>query len=455
MSMASTVSTNVSLTSALYQASGLASGLNTATIVDALIAADSGRLNALKRRQDDYQVQISTLGTMVSQLQALKTAASTLSTKGVVPIQPDSTYSDFTVTGSARTEGSYAIQVSQMAKEAKMLSKDFTSAQDPAVVDDGMLQFAIDGVNTVAIDTTGKGLADIAEAINNGITGLRASVISTGSAYYLSVARSSTGYSSTSENALTIVSQPNMSLGITQYALNAQLEIDGLPIQRTSNTITDAIGGVTLHLTAESNVRKNVNFTASSSGTEEALQTFVDAYNALATTLRGQLVTDPDQSYGDTLLDHTTVASIQGAVQSMLTKTVVASGSVRTLSDLGLEIQRDGTLELNTIRTLKAVETNPAAVNAIFSNSTQGIATAVSDLAKRHTSALTGTLVMRQKSLQSSIIEMDEQKVRIQSYLDAQRVRLTEQFINMERIISGFNAATSYLTQVANLKIES
>jgi flagellar hook-associated protein 2 len=453
--MASTVSSNASLTSAMYQASGLASGLNTATIVDALIAADSGRLNALKRRQDDYQVQISTLGTMVSQLQALKTAASSLSSKGVVSIQPDSTYTDFTVTGSAKAEGSYAVQVSQVAKEAKRLSKSFTSAQDPAAVDDGMLQFAIDGVNTVAIDTTGKGLADIAEAINNGITGLRASVISTGSAYYLSVARSSTGYTSSLETAFTVVSQPNMSLETSQDAQNAELRVDDLLIQRTTNTISDVIGGVTLHLTGESNVRKNVNFAANASGTEAALQTFVDAYNALATTLKGQLVTDPDQSYGDTLLDHTTVATIQSAIQSMLTKTVVASGSVRTLSDLGLEIQRDGTLEMNTIRTLKAVETNPAAVNAIFSNSTQGIATVASDLAKRHTSALTGTLVLRQKSLQSSILEMDEQKVRIQAYLDAERVRLTKQFTYMESIISGFNAATSYLTQVANLKIET
>src|ERR1700690_2216318 len=87
-----------SLTSALFQASGIASGLDTNTIVNSLIQADSGPLNDLKQRQSDYNVQISTLGTLVTQLQALQTAATGLSTSGVVAIQPTSTYSDFTVT---------------------------------------------------------------------------------------------------------------------------------------------------------------------------------------------------------------------------------------------------------------------------------------------------------------------------------------------------------------------
>ena len=79
----------------------------------------------------------------------------------------------------------------------------------------------------------------------------------------------------------------------------------------------------------------------------------------------------------------------------------------------------------------------------------------MSDLVKRQTSALSGTLVLQQKSLQTSISEMDDEKARIQDYLDAERVRLTEQFTNMESIISGYNSVTSYLTQVANLKIQT
>ena len=182
-----------SLTSALFQASGIASGLDTNSIVNGLITAESGPLNQLKQKQTDYNVQISTLGTLVTQLQALQTAASDLATNGVVAIQPTASYSDFTVTGSAKTEGSYAINVQQVAKEAKMRSKSFTSAQDASVVADGNLVLSIDGKNSVTIDTTGKTLADVAEAINQNISGLNASVISTSSGYYLNVARKDTG----------------------------------------------------------------------------------------------------------------------------------------------------------------------------------------------------------------------------------------------------------------------
>lgn len=451
----SATSAITSATSALFQTSGLASGLNTASIVDALISADSAPLTALQQKQSDYLVQVSTLGTLVSQLQALQTASNNLSTGGAVAIQPDSTYSDFTVSGSATSEGSYAIQVSGLAQAAKMRSTSFSSATDATIVPDGNLQFSIDGKSTAKIDTTGMTLSGVAQAINQGIPGLNASVISTGSGCYLSVARSSTGYATTTGAALTIVSDPGLGLAATQAAKNAQFSIDGLSVSRPSNTVTDVIPGVTLNLTGQSNVSNNVNFVANSSGTETALNNFVQAYNTLATTLRGQLDPDPTQSYGNTLLNHSTTSTIQNAMQAMLSQTVVATGSVRTLADLGLKLQQDGSLSLDTTTLNKAIAANPSAVNAIFSDATSGIAKTVTSMVNAQTDSKDGSLVLQQSSLQSSITEMTGEESDFQSYLDSERQRLTNEFTNMETLISGYNTATSYLTQIANLKIGS
>jgi len=443
-----------SSTSALFQVGGLASGLDTGAIVDALIAAQSGQLNALKRRQSDYQVQISTLGTMVTQLKALQTAAKDLSTNGVVSIRPTTTYDDFTVSGSARAEGNFTIQVSQLAKEAKLRSESFASAQDADIVPDGNLRFSIDGTLTATIDTTGKTLADIAEAINASISGLTASVISTDSGYYLNVARSSTGYATTAEAALVVVSDPGLDLASLQTAQNAQLSIDGLTVSRTSNTITNVISGVTLNLTGDSGVSHNVSFTADASETDTRLDAFVSAYNDLATTLSGQLAPDPSQSYGQTLVDHSVAFNIHRRMQQMLSKTVVATGSVRTLADLGLELQSDGTLFLNPLTMDDAVTENPGAANAIFSTASTGIAATIDDLVEAQTDTWDGTLVLQQKSLQSSILDMTDQEARIQIYLDAERVRLISQFTAMETLLSTYQKASNYLTQVANLKLE-
>jgi flagellar hook-associated protein 2 len=454
-STTSTASTAASLTAPLFQASGLASGLDTTSIVNELIQADSAPLNSLKQRQSDYQVQISTLGTLVTQLQAFNSAASSLSTNGVVSIQPTTTSSDFTVTGSASAEGSYDITVSKLAKEAKLRSASFTSAQDATVVPSGNLQFSVDGTSSVAIDTTGKTLADIAEAINQNVSQVNASVISTDTGYYLSVARKTTGYATTADAALTVVSDPGLHLAVQQTAQNAQISVDGLTVSRPTNNISDVIPGVTLNLTGNSNADNHVVFAANSSGTETGLNAFVSAYNTLAATLHSQLVTDPTVAYGDTLLDHSTTAEMQNSMQELLSQTVVGSGSVRTLADLGLELQQDGTLSLNVITLNNAISTNPSAANAIFSTATTGIAASVKALSDAQTNSATGSLIGQETSLQSSISDMTDRETEMQSNLDAERTRLTSQFTAMEQLVSGFTTAGSYLTQLANLKIGS
>jgi flagellar hook-associated protein 2 len=451
-SVSSSTSSSTSSSAPVYQASGtsLASGMDTTLIVDKQIEADSVPLNRLKQRQSDYEVQISTLGTMVTQLEALSTAADSLSTNGVVSIEPDASYSDFSVTGSAKAEGSYDITVSQLAKEAKMRSQSFTSAQDESVVPDGNLQFSIDGTNSAVIDTTGKTLADIAEAINQSVSQVNASVVSTDSGYYLNIARRSTGYSTTADAALSIVSDPGLGLTVQQTAQNAQVTIDGLSITRSSNSITDVISGVTLNLTANSGETNHVAFAANSSGTETSLNTFVTAYNDLAKTLNSQLVTDSSKSYGDTLVDHSTTASIQSDMQAMLSQTVLSSGSVRMLGDLGLELQKDGSLSLNTTTLNKAISANPGAVNSIFSTAKTGIAAEIKALSDAQTNSSTGALITEENSLQSSISDLTDRENDMQDDLDAERTRLTSQFTAMEKLISGYKTASSYLTQISN-----
>jgi len=457
-STASTTSTATSsLTSGLFQASGIASGLDTTTIVNSLIQAESGPLTQLRQRQADYNVQISTAGTLATQLKDLQTAAANLASNGVVAIQPTETYSDFTVTGSAKVESTYSISIQKVAKQAKMRSTSFTSAQDASLVPDGQLQFAIDGTKTAQIDTTGKTLADIAESINQDISELSASVISTSTGYYLNVSRNDTGYAKTTGSlaALTVQSDPGLGLTLQQSAQNAMLTIDGLSVERTSNTVSDVLDGVTLHLTGQSKVENEVTFAADSSGTEAALNTFVTAYNALAETVRGQLVTDPTQSYGDTLLGHSQMTTIQSAMQRMLSQVVVPTGSVRILADLGLELQQDGSLSLNSFALETAISKNPGAVNAIFSTAKTGISSVVKTLVDTQTSPLTGALTTQQKSLKSQISDLDDRATQMQSNLDAERQRLVAQFTAMEQLIAGFTSAGNYLTQVANSKTSS
>lgn len=273
----------------------------------------------------------------------------------------------------------------------------------------------------------------------------------------MNIARNDTGYDKATgaAAALKVESDPGLGLTLRQSAENAMLTIDGLPVERTSNTISDVLEGVTLHLIGQSNVENEVTFAANSSGTEAALNTFVTAYNTLAETIHSQLVTDPTQSYGDTLLGHSQMTTIQSAMQRMLSQVVVPTGSVRILADLGLELQRDGSLSLNAFALEKAISTNPGAVNAVFSSAKTGIASVVKTLVDSQTSPLSGTLTTQQRSLKSQISDLDDRATQMQDHLDAERKRLVSQFTAMEQLIAGFTSAGTYLTQVANLKIST
>jgi flagellar hook-associated protein 2 len=139
-------------------------------------------------------------------------------------------------------------------------------------------------------------------------------------------------------------------------------------------------------------------------------------------------------------------------MQSMLSTLVVPTGKVRTLADLGMEMQRDGTLSLNSTTLDDAVASNPGAVNAIFNTAKTGIAAIVDTLVKTQADSWDGALVLQQQSLQSSITDMTDQQASIQDYLNSERQRLLTQFANMETLLSGYQKATSFLTQVSNVK---
>ena len=496
----------------------------------------------MEQNQSDDQTQLSTVGTLVSQLQALQSAASDLSTNGLVDIQPSATYSDFTTSGSASNEDDYTVQVNQLATTAQMRSRGFSSSSNAALIPSGTLQFSIDGTPTASIQTSGMNLDQIAQAINSNMSGLTASVLTTNSGSYLDVAKASTGYATSASTALTVLQDPGLGLmtpatmesqgyasadesslvpsGTLQFSIdgtntasistkgmsldqvaqainsnisglsasvvstsngyalsvtspdaanlsvvsdpgfglagqpsvqNAELSVDGLAVSSASNTISNVIPGLTLNLTGASGATNNVSITANSSGTESALQNFVSAYNTVIQTLNSQIDVKPSQQDPASLIDFGTATGIENQMQAMLSQIVVPSGSVQTLSDLGLEIQKDGTLNLNSTTLANAVEANPNAVNAIFSTATTGIAATITNLVNQETDPVSGALTLAQTSLNSNITDLTNQESDYDTYLQNEQTQLTDEFTNMETTVNGYSQAAAYLNQVNTL----
>jgi len=445
----------ISTTGPLFQAGGLASGLDTNSIVDSIIASDSAPLKQVQSEQAAYQVQISTVATLTGKLQAFQQAADRLATSGLAPIQASSTYADFTVSGSATNEGNSTIQVATMARAAKVRSATGFSSATTSTGLTGSLQFSIDGTTSpkTAISVTGKSLSDIVAAINQQVPQVTASVVSDGSKYYLSVARNGTGYATSdidASGALKIVgTDPGFSFQPIQSAQNASLTVDGLTVQSQSNTITGAIPGVTLTLTGQSNAATNVTFASNSSSASADIQDFISAYNDVVTTLNSQLRPDPSQAATNNPLAGASLLSLESSMQGLLSQNVGGTGAVRTLADLNVSMQDDGTLVLDQLphqnTFAEAIAADPNGANTLFTTAKTGLAALVDSLVTKQTDPVSGALVGETTLLQGNISSLDETVNYWQSYLDTERTRLTAEFTAMESTISTLNTASQYL----------
>ena len=450
----------ISTTGPLFQAGGLASGLDTNSIVNSIITADSAAMTQVQSQQAAYQVQISTVATLTTKLQLLQTAADALATSGLAPIQANSTYADFTVSGSATSEGNSTVKVSTLALAAKFRSgTSFSSAQTNAGLT-GSLQFSIDGVTSpsTAISLSGRSLSGIAEAINKQVPQVTASVVSDGSKYYLSVTRNSTGYATSDadpSDALKVVgSDPGFSFQTIQPAQNASLTVDGLSIQSQSNTITGAIPGVTLSLTGQSNVATNVTFASNSSSAATDIQNFISAYNDVVPVLNSQLRPDPSQAATNNPLAGASLLSLESDMQGLLSKSVGGTGVVQSLSDLNVSMQDDGTLMLDQLPNQKtfaqAIAADPSGANKLFTTAKTGIAALVDSLVAKQTDPVDGALVGETSLLKSNISSLDETVSYWQTYLDNERTRLTAEFTAMEATIANLNTASNYLNALSS-----
>ena len=464
--MASTITT----TGPLFQAGGLASGLDTNSIVDAIITAKSAAMLQVQKQQTAYSVQISTVANLTSKLKALQSASDALATGGLAPNQPDGSYSDFTVSGSPPREGSYSVQVETLARAAKLrTATTFSSAQDPAAVGlTGPLQFSIDGVTSpaTAIDMTGKSLADIAAAINTQIPGLTASVVATGSAYSLSVARNTMGFTTTQDQALQVVGGVGLGLVSSQLADNAVVKVDGLEVTRHTNSVSGVIPGVTLNLRANSNVATDVNFVSDTSSATTNINSFITAYNDVATLLNTQMRPDPSTAATNNAMAGTYMLSLQRDMHNLLSQKINTTGSVQTLADLNVSLQDDGTLALDasTFQSTfaDALSANPDGANAIFSNDKTGIGSLVDAMVNRQIGIQTvvlptgehlyvdGALVSETKVLNYSVTSLDQTVNYWQTYLANERTRLTAQFTAMEATIATLNTASNYLNALSS-----
>lgn len=442
--MASTTSAN-SLT-------GVGSGLDTTSLIQGLISADSGPLNALKTKQTSTQSAVSTLSDIGTALGSLQSAVQALTTQsGVGSYSGTSSSSAIAVSVAGNAlPGSYTMNVKQLATEQRTYSNPNSSAST-GLGQTGTLSLTIGSTTSnVSIASTDT-LDQIASKINASGARASASVFFDGTNYRLQVRGLDTGKA----NAITF-GESGVNLGLStaantvQQAQNSIVNIDGFDVERSTNQVVGAIQGVTLALTAQTTSPVNVSVATDPTGLETKIKAIVNGYNSLLSKINAAAGHGTTAAGNSVLAGDSTLRSISNKLADTL-QTVVGTGKYNTLGSVGLSLQKDGTLALDSSKLESALSTDSASVTALFAGNgtgSTGVMNALNSAITTYSQTGTGLLTQHEDDLNQRIKDYTDRINSEQDRLDQEQTMLQAQFQAMDTTVTANNSDLSYLVNL-------
>ena len=323
-------------------------GFDVSSTVSQIVANLQAVETPWQTQLSSLQAQDAALTSIGNDLSTLSSALATLTAVQGVLSEKEGSSSDqsvLTLTGasSSAVAGSYTVTVNSLAATS---SYDSTATASGDTLTIGS-SFAING-QTITIDSSNDTLSSLATAINNGQYGVTANVLNTSAGQVLSLVSRTSGASGDINvtNGLTDASANAINFTQAQAGADASLTLDNFTITSPSNTVTDAIPGVTLQLlSAAPNTAVQVEITNDNTDVETAVTSFVSAYNTVIGDLNAQ---EGDNSSGnpEPLFGNPTVSGLQEQLQQALDFTQ-STGAVTSLAQLGVSVNDDGTLSLD------------------------------------------------------------------------------------------------------------
>ena len=372
--------------------------------------------------------------------------------------------------GSALS-GSHEIAVTQLAAAQRNKSSEFSASSQSLNSGSGFdISVASNGkTHTISI---GAGLdtpSGIAAAINASGTGFTATLVDTdtdGNNYRL-VIQGPSG----EDNAFTVSSTPNLGFHASgnqlTTAANARFTVDGIAIERASNTVSDAITGITLNLNAVAS-GISLQVVSDTSTLKTKLQDLVSVYNdmQIALTELGDPDSDEEEVGGALSNDLSLLRTVRDTMYDAIsTVSSTPSGGVNSLTDLGIELTRTGTLSFNEstydtvalnkfsdiVTMLSAGTTNQSA----FSSDKQGLAFDAKVKLDTLMDAYDGIFVIRESSAADKLTDYEDRLSKIEMRMEMVYQSYVRQFSAMETLINTLNGTREYvkgqLESIANI----
>lgn len=472
---------------------GISSGLDVTSIVSQLMAVEKQPLTALQTKATKLQTQVSAIGQLQSLVSTFRDALTTL-TKADTYTQRNASSTDSAISVSATSSkaaaGSYAVSVNTLAAPQTLVSaagqfKDSTSAVGTGTLTielgswsggDPPTAFSPKDTSGGIPITIGAGdntLAGVRDKINAANAGVTASIVTDASGSRLSIRSNDTGVANAFRVKVADDDSANGdNLGLSrlaydpstasatqmsraQAATDTQATINGIAVTSSGTTFADVIEGVTITANKLTTSPATLTVSANTDAAKGAINTAVNAYNAVAKFISAQTAYDATTGNAGLFQGDSTIVGLQNQLRSMISGSSAASGVFGTLSSLGVQMQKDGTLQVSS-KLDDALKKLPEVSKALAGTTTtanDGLADKLLDW----TSALVntgGTLPSRTQSLQSRLTANQKDQDALSARLALTQKRLTASYSALDTVSSKYtqlnSLVSSFVTQLQN-----
>jgi flagellar hook-associated protein 2 len=443
-----------------FSVGGLATGLDTKTMIAQLLQVERSAQIGPKRRKAEADQRSAAMSDLINLMKEVRTAAEGVDTdsEAAAVTATSADVEKFTVTGDGNAlPGNYQLAIGSLAKSQKDMGTLGTSLTDS--VQEGTYTIQVEGEDAIdfLVDGNNNTISGLITAINSSDAKVNASTIFDGTNYTLLITAEESGkgvlYSARNGADWSDLDGNKNGISTYQAAQDANFMIDGIAITSDSNEITDAVTGLTINLIETTDFDKdgnpteliNLDVQADSTKTTENVEALTSAIGKVLGNLKDKMSSSEDRA--GVLAFDSTARMLRGSISNALINRQNGNeGTYNSLTMIGIGQDRYGNISFDKDEFAEALAKDKDGVMKLITDE-DGLADRFKDMADDYTFT-DGFLTIRQtmytnrsSSISDSIARMEE---RVEAYGD----RLKRQFAKLEQMVSGLNQQSSALSSL-------
>jgi len=455
---------------------GIGSGLDLNGLLDKLTQAEQQRLTPYTTQQTSYNAQLTAYGTLKGSLEKFDNLSKELAKPTFFNNTTASKHDQFAITTTDKAvAGNYIVEVQKLAQPQTLTTQASITNQTeklgtPGSIDRSITITAGDPQKEVKIPLSDDqtSLVEMRDAINNAKAGVNASIMRVGdNDYQLAISSTATG----EKNTVSVQVNNDDKLGAilnydsaaksnamkqTVAGQDAEVLVNGTKIKRSTNSIADALQGVTIDLktVTKKDEPQNLVISTDKTGTADKIKDWVDNYNSLLDTFNSLTKYTPvktgeaQNAKNGALLGDNTLRGVQSSIKSALSG-AQDNPELKGLGNLGITTNtKTGKLEIDSTKLNKAIDEKPTQVANFFAgNGTDtGMATEIHNEIQSYIKA-GGIIENSTKSINTNLDRLNSQITTVTASIQSTIDRYKQQFVQLDTMMSKLSGTGDYLKQ--------